>query len=145
MACKITILLLSESQEGTIGNDWKYDLEAKIFSGPRIGKGTISVPKHTLESGQKLEPPPGPPEPLVLPAGEPGGNIQVDLRLSVAEVDVIEDDKAEMPTGIKLTCPGIGEPPVVYEREISVGVSEQPSGIGSANFKLAFRMTVENE
>jgi hypothetical protein len=145
MACKITILLLSESQEGTIGNDWKYDLEAKIFSGPRIGKGTISVPKHTLESGHKLEPPPGPPEPLVLPAGEPGGNIQIDLRLSVAEVDLIENDTGEMTTRIKLTCPGAGEPPVVDEREISVGVSEQPSGIGSATFKLAFRMTVEND
>jgi hypothetical protein len=145
MACKITILLLSESQEGTIGNDWKYDLEAKIFSGPRIGKGTIRVRKHTLESGLKLEPPPGPPEPLVLPAGEPGGKIRVDLRLSVAEVDLIENDTGEMSISVRLTCPGIGEPPVVEEREISVGVSEQPSGIGSASFKLALRMTVENE
>jgi len=145
MACKITILLVSESQEGTIGNDWKYDLEAKIFSGPRIGMGTISVRKHTLESGQKLEPPPGPPEPLVLPAGEPGGKIRVDLRLSVAEVDLIENDTGMMSTSIRLTCPGTGEPPVVHDRKISVGVSEQPSGIGSASFKLALRLTVDND
>jgi hypothetical protein len=145
MACKITILLLSEGQEGNIGNDWKYELEAKIFSGPRIGMGTIRVPKHTLESGINLEPPPGPPEPLVLPAGEPGGRIRVDLRLSVEEVDVIENDTGAMSTSIKLTCPGAGEPPVVHEREISVGVSEQPSGFGSASFTLAFRMTVEND
>ncbi len=145
MACKITILLLSESQEGTIGNDWKYDLEAKIFSGRRIGNGTISVPKHTLESGHKLEPPPGPPKPLVRPAGEPGGKINVDLRLSVAEVDLIENDTGEITSLIKLTCPGAGEPPVVDERELSVGVTEQPSGFGSASFKLALRMTVEND
>ena len=31
MACKATISLLSESQEGTIGDDWRYSLEAKIF------------------------------------------------------------------------------------------------------------------
>ena len=145
MACKITILLLSESQQGTIGNDWKYDLEAKIFSGRRIGEGTIRVAKHTLESGHKLEPPPGPPEPLVLPAGEPGGKIRVDLRLSVAEVDLIENDTGEMTSLIKLTCPGAGGPPVVHECEISVGVTEQPSGFGSAAFKLALRMTVEND
>jgi hypothetical protein len=50
-----------------------------------------------------------------------------------------------MSISVRLTCPGVGEPPVVEEREISVGVSEQPSGIGSASFELALRMTVENE
>ena len=145
MPCKITILPVSETQEGNIGNDWKFDLEAKIFSGPRIGQGTISVPKHTLESGQKLEPPHGTPEPLVLPAGEPGGDITVDLKMSVAEVDLIENDTAEISSLLRLTCPGAGEPPVVEERELSVGVTEQPSGFGSATFKLALRMTLENE
>jgi hypothetical protein len=144
MACKITILPLSESQEGTIGNDWKYSLEAKIFSGPRIGKGTISVPKHRLDSGQTQEPP-GPPRPLVLPAGEAGGEINVDLRLSVAEVDLLHNDTGEANSFFKLTCPAAGDGPVVDEREISVGVTEEPSGIGNAVFKLAIRMTLENE
>ena len=142
MACKITIQLLTESQEGTIGNDWKYDLEAKIFSGRKIGEGTISVRKHNLESGEKREPP-GPPEPLVLPAGEPGDNLRVELKLSVAEVDLFENDTGEMSSTIKLTCPAEGRSPVVHEREISVGVTEQPSGIGGAVFKLALRMTLE--
>jgi hypothetical protein len=144
MACKITILLLSETQEGSIGNDWKYELEAKVFSGRLIGEGTVKVAKHTLESGDKM-PPLGPPKPLVLPAGEPGGNLRIDLKLSVAEVDLIENDTGEMSILAKLTAPAAGEPPVVDEREIPVGVVEQPSGIGTATFKLAIRMTIENE
>jgi len=142
MACQITFQLLTESQEGTIGNDWKYELEAKIFSGKRIGQGTIRVRKHTLESGDKLEPP-GPPDPLVLPAGEPGDNIRVELHLSVAEVDLIENDTGDMSTTLKLTCPVAGGSPVVQEHELSVGVTEQPSGIGTAEFTLAIRITLE--
>jgi hypothetical protein len=144
MACKITISLLSESQTGTIGNDWKYSLEAKIFSGALTGKGTINVAKHTLDSG-KTQVPPGPPEPLVLAAGEPGDEILVDLRAAVAEVDLIKNDTAEMTSSFKLTCPAAGAAAVVEEREISLGVEEEPSGIGSAVFKLAFRVSLESD
>ncbi len=144
MACKITILLLSESQKGTIGNDWKYSFEARIFSGALTGEGTISVPTHRLDSG-KTQVPPGPPEALVLPAGEAGAGILVDLRLKVAEVDPLMNDTAEMPTSFKLTCPAAGGAPVVEEREISLGVEEEPSGIGHAVFKLAYRVTLESD
>ncbi len=148
MACKIVISLLSESQKGTIGNDWKYSLEAKIFS-TRVshaltGKGTISVPKHRLDSG-KTQAPPGPPEALVLPAGEAGAEILVDLRIKVAEVDLFQNDTAEMTSSFKLTCPAAGGAAVVEEREISVGVEEEPSGIGHAVFKLAYRVTLESD
>ena len=144
MACKITISLLSESQKGTIGNDWKYTLEAKIFSGALTGKGKISVPKHTLDSG-KTQLPPGPPEALVLPAGEAGEEVLVDLRISVAEVDLLQNDTAEMTSSFKLTSPLAGAAAVVEEREISLGVEEEPSGIGSAVFKLAFRVSLESD
>jgi hypothetical protein len=144
MACKITISLLHESQKGNIGNDWKYSLEAKIFSGALTGKGTISVPKHRLDSG-KTQVPPGPPEALVLPAGEPGAEIRVDLRTKVAEVDVFQNDTAEMPSSFKLTCPAAGGAAVVEEREVSLGVEEEPSGIGHAVFTLAYRVTLESD
>ncbi len=144
MACKITISLLSESQEGTIGNDWKYSIEAKIFSGALTGKGTIKVPKHRLDSG-KTQVPPGPPEALVLPAGEAGAKILVDLRIKVAEVDLFQNDTAEMTTSLKLTCPAAGGAAVVEEREVSLGVEEEPSGIGHAIFKLTYRVTLESD
>lgn len=143
MSCKITIELLSESQEGTIGNDWKYSLEAKTFSGARLGKGKISVAKHILESGDKRNPP-GPPETLVLPAGEPGAEVSLDIRLAVAEVDILENDTGELASSFKLTCPAAGAPPVIEERELSVGVTEQPSGIGTATFTLGYRLTLES-
>jgi hypothetical protein len=144
MACTITISLLSESQEGTIGNDWKYSLEAKIFSGALAGKGKIKVPKHRLDSGE-TQVPPGPPEDLVLPAGEAGAEIRVSLRCKVAEVDLFKNDKGEMPISFKMTCPPAGGAAVVEEREISIGVEEEPSGIGTAVFKLAYRVTLESD
>ena len=147
MACKITISLLSESQEGTIGNDWKYSLEARI-SGTRVshaqlGKGMISVPKHRLDSG-KTQAPPGPPDALVLPAGEAGSEVRVDLRIKVAEVDLVVNDTAEMSTSFKMTCPAAGGAPVVEEREAVLGVEEEPSGVGRAVFKLSYRVTLES-
>jgi hypothetical protein len=144
MACKITISVLSESQEGTIGKEWKYSIEAKIFSGALTGKGTLKVPKHRLDSG-KTQVPPGPPEALVLPAGEAGAKIRVALRFEVAEVDLFKNDTGEMTASAKLTCPPAGGAAVVEEREISIGVDEEPSGIGHAIFKLAYRMTLESD
>jgi len=144
MACKIAISLLSESQEGTIGNDWKYSVEAKVFSGPLTGEGAIQVRKHRLDSG-KTQVPPGPPEDLVLPAGEAGDRIHVALRFNVAEVDLFKNDTGEATASLKLTCPPAGGAAVVEEREISIGVDEEPSGIGHAIFKLTYRVTLESD
>lgn len=147
MACKLTLSLVSETQTGTIGNDWKYSLEALIFgtrvSHALISQGTIDVPKHRLDSG-KTQVPPGPPQKLVLPAGEAGAQIRVDLRVKAAEVDPFMNDTGEMTTSFKMTCPAEGDAAVVEEREISLGVEEEPSGIGHAVFKLAYRLTLEN-
>ena len=147
MACRITMSLLSESQTGTIGNDWKYSLEVRIFrtgvSRALTGEGTISVPEHRLESGKK-QVPPGPPEALVLPAGEAGAEILVDLRIKVAEVDLVQDDVAETTGSFKMHCPAAGGPAVVEEREISVSNLERPSGIGRAVFTLGYQVTLES-
>ncbi len=145
MACKITVSLLSEGQTGTIGNDWKYSLDVRIFrAGTRAGEGSISVPKHRLDSGTTQEPP-GPPEALVLPAGEPGDEILVDLRMKVAEVDLVMDDVAETTASFKMICPARGGPAVTEERETWVSVLEQPSGVGRAVFKLSYRATLESD
>jgi len=145
---KITMSVLSESQTGTLGNDWKYSLEVRIYDtgGGRAltGQGTISVPEHRLDSGRTQEPP-GPPEALVLPAGRPGAEILVDMRLAVAEVDLVMNDAAETTASFKMTCPASGAPAVSEEREIVVSVLEQPSGVGRAVFRLVCRATLESD
>ena len=127
MTCRLTVALLSESQTGNIGNDWTYSLGVRVFrtdtSGDRMGEGTIRIPKHRLDSG-KTQVPPGPPEALVLPAGAARSGIFVDLRLSVAEVDLLQNDVGETTASFKMTCPATGGPAVVEEREIWVSVLE---------------------
>ncbi len=31
MSCRLTMTLISESQEGNIGEDWKYELDVKVL------------------------------------------------------------------------------------------------------------------
>lgn len=148
MACKLVISLVSESQTGNIGNDWRYSMEVQVYgagsSQALLGKGTLEVAEHTLDSGTTQEPP-GPPAPLVLPAGEPGGPIRVELRVRATEVDVVKNDSGETAASFKATCPAAGAPPVTEEREISVGVDEEPSGIGTAVLTLTYRVSIESE
>ena len=40
MSCTLTMKLVSESQEGNIGEDWRYLLEAKVFHGALAGEAT---------------------------------------------------------------------------------------------------------
>ena len=138
MPSALTVTVLTESQEGTIGDDWKYTLEAKVYSGALQGKDQISVAKHNLGSGVTQEPP-GPPAPMVIPAADPGSEIQVDLRLLAEEVDLLRNDTGEKPMSFSMTCPPAGET-LIDEREISVGVSENPSGSGNAVFVLSLRL-----
>jgi len=51
MAFKVTISVLSESQEGDIGDDWKFELNAKVFNEGLAGEGVIKVKKHNLPAG----------------------------------------------------------------------------------------------
>lgn len=143
MACKLTLSLLSEGTAGDdIGNDWRYTLQARVFSGALTGEGEVRVPVHKLESGA-TQPPPGPPEPLVLAAAESGAEILVDLRLIATEVDPLKNDTGEKAVSFSMRCPESGQPPVVEERELTVGVTEEPSQLGTAIFRLGLRLALE--
>ncbi len=143
MPSRITMSVLSERQEGDVGDDWKYTLHAKIYSGALQGQDTIEVPKHTLESG-KVQDPPGPPAAVVIAAGEAGAEINVNLKLVASEVDLLKDDTGEKSISFSMTCPEAGGEPVIDEREISAGVTEAPTGLGSAVFRLNLRLVLES-
>lgn len=139
MACTLTLSLISESQEGTVGDDWKYELEAKVYSGALTGEGTVSVAKHTLASGD-TQPPPGPPEPLVIAAGECGDEIQIHLRLKASEVDLFRNDVGENSVSFSMRNPNAGGGPIVEQKTITVGVTEMPAQTSSAEFQLTVEL-----
>jgi hypothetical protein len=139
----MTMSVVSESQEGDIGDDWKYDLQAKIYSGALQGQDTIAVKKHNLSSGA-TQAPPGPPAAVVIPAGENGAEIKVDLKLMAAEVDLLKNDTGEKSMSFAMTCPAAGAEPVVDEREITAGVTEAPTGLGNAVLTLKIRLVLAN-
>ena len=56
MGIRLTMALVSEGQEGNLGDDWKYELETKIFCKGMLGDTTVSVPKHNLKPGTVMEP-----------------------------------------------------------------------------------------
>ena len=143
MPCTITISVLSEGQEGDIGDDWKYSLQAKIYSGALQGQDSIDVPKHSLESG-KVQEPPGPPAAVVIPAGENGAEIKVDLKLLATEVDFLKNDTGEKSVSFTMTCPEAGAPAVIEDREITAGVTEAPTGLGNAVLKLNIRLVLDS-
>ena len=59
-------------------------------------------------------------------------------------MDVLVNDTGETTASLRLTCPDGGEP-LVEERELSVGVLEEPSQVGKAVFKLGYRFALEND
>jgi hypothetical protein len=125
MACTVTLTLLSESQQGNIGDDWKYNLEAKVFNQGLQGTGTIAVPKHTLSSGASQEPP-GPPAPVEITAGDGGTELMIRLTLTATEVDFFKSDSGETQINFHMPAPSPGSAPIARETEISVGVRESP-------------------
>ncbi len=143
MPCTLTLSVLSENQEGDIGNDWKYTLSAKVYSGALTGQGAVEVAKHTLTSGT-TQTPPGPPAAAVIAAGDAGADLKIELRLAAAEVDLLHNDTGEKAVDIRLTNPAAGASALVEEREISVGVTEAPSGIGNAVLTLKIRLELAN-
>lgn len=125
MTSKVTFSLLSERQDGDIGDDWKYEVEAKIFNQGLKGKGTISVKKHNLDSGITMEPS-GSPEALELGAGDAGSELKIWLKLIATEVDLFRNDVGESDLNFTMHLPQSGEDPIVLEKEISCGVTEKP-------------------
>lgn len=145
MAAKFTLTILQENHEGPIGDDWRYWLEAKVFSQGLKGEGKIVVKKHSLPTGTTQEPP-GPPAPLELPAGECGGQVKVKLTLEATEVDLFRNDVGIVDKDISFECPGPGKGPLVRDTEISVGVTESPGITGETSIiTLTVRMVLACE
>lgn len=125
MASKLTLRLISESQEGQIGDDWKYTLHAKVYNEGLKGEGKIVVDKHTLGSGETQEPP-GLPEPVVMEVGDSGALLRIELNLKATEVDFFKSDSGEHSLTITMNTPQAGGEPILLESDISVGVQESP-------------------
>ena len=143
MSCKLTMMLVSESQEGNIGNDWRYLLEAKVFHGALAGEATVDVAKHTLQSGEVIQPH-GSPDPVVLFEGECEDELLIRLNLTATEVDTFIDDVGKASKDVRLEMPGPGCTHLVREVDIDTGVRESP-GIRNliAMFTLRLRFVVD--
>lgn len=143
MGCKVTMSLVTERQDGPIGDDWRYAVHAKVFNQGLKGKGKIKVPKHTLSSGVTQEPP-GPPEPVVMDAGDCGDDVLVRVQVDATEVDWLIHDKGSASMDVAMKCPGEGGQPVTKETEISVGVRESPGISGETSiFRSVVRLVAE--
>jgi|GEM_PF-6205669 len=58
MAFKVTVSVLSEGQEGDIGDDWRFELNVKAFNEGLKGAGTLKIKKHHLPALVSLTPKP---------------------------------------------------------------------------------------
>jgi len=132
MEGQVTFSVLTESHEGSLGEVWRYWIEAKVFNEGLQGQGTIKVEKHALPSGTTQEPP-GPPLPIKIPAGNQNNQIKVKLTLEATEVDLFKNDVGKTDIDLYLDCPEAGEEPTICDREISVGVVESPAFRGETS------------
>ena len=140
MDCKITFSLVQESLAGDIGDDWKYSVQAKVFNPGLTGAGTINVPEHRLTPGTS-QPPPGPAQAVVIPAGACGTGPRVELTVNATEVDWLIDDKGSKVVTVPMECPGPGGPPFTLEPEVAVPVRESPRFLGgSATLRVKVRL-----
>lgn len=143
MSCKLTMALVSEHQEGDVGDTWMYDLEVKVFSGSLLGEATISVPKHDLEPDTPHEPF-GSPQPVVIFEGECEEELLLRLELTATEVDLLINDVGKASKDVRLEMPAPGCTVLNREVDISAGVRESP-GIRNLNsiFTLRVRFSLE--
>jgi hypothetical protein len=142
MSCTLSMKLISESQEGNIGEDWKYDLEVKVSSGGQTGKGRVKVPKHNLPAGLVREPH-GSPPPEVVFTGDCAGELRVDMRLVATEVDMFVNDVGKVRKELIIQCPGMAGGTVTKECDIEVAVREMPRIFPQkALFTLRVRFTL---
>jgi hypothetical protein len=142
MICTLTMTLISESQEGEIGEDWKYDLDVKVFNGKLDGEAMVSVPKHNLPSGVVREPY-GAPEPVVLFRGECEEPLLLRMNLTATEVDMFVNDVGKASRDLQIDHPAPGTDKVTKEVDIAAGVRESPGIIPkSAVFTVRVRFTL---
>ena len=142
MEGKVIFSVLTERHEGSIGDDWRYWIEAKVFNRGLQGQGTVSVKKHTFPPDITQEPP-GPPPPIEMPAGDYNNQLKVKLTLEATEVDLFKNDVGKTDIDLYLDCPKPGEEPRIYDKEISVGVEESPGVSGKTSiFTLKVRLII---
>ena len=125
MSCRLTMTLVSECQEGNIGEDWKYDLDVEVRSGELQGQGSVSVAKHNLPSGIVREPY-GSPAPQELLTGDCSDDLMLRIRLVATEVDLFVDDVGEVEKELVMACPGPAGGTLTKELDIGVEVRERP-------------------
>ena len=145
MAFKVAISVLSETQEGDIGDDWKFDLNVKIFNEGLQGEGNLKVKKHRLPAGV-IQDPPGLTQPLELPAGDGQQNILVRLHLKATEVDLFQNDTGIVESDLTCPCPSEQDRISAHQTELSVGVRESPGFLNQvAIFTLKLRIVIERD
>mgnify|MGYP001821916275 FL=1 len=143
MPYRLMLILVSEGQEGNLGEDWKYELGVKVFSDGLKSEKTVEVPKHSLESGT-IQQPHGVTEPLLLCEGEPGEELLLRFHLVATEVDLFIDDVGSVSRDLQIQLPRPGEPVLSREVDLYAGVRESP-GIRNLNsvFTLRVRLVIE--
>jgi len=142
MICTLTMTLISETQEGDIGEDWKYDLAVKVFNGKLDGEATVKVPKHNLPSGI-VRVPHGAPEPVVLFRGECDEPLLVRMNLTATEVDMFVNDVGKACKDLQIERPLPGTEKVTKEVDIAAGVRESPGIVPkTAVFTVRVRFTL---
>ena len=142
MTCTLTLTLISETQAGEIGEDWKYTLDIKVFNENLIGEATVSVPKHNLPSGVVREPH-GSPDPVVLFSGDCAQTMLVRMKLTATEVDMFVNDVGKATKELSIERPGPGTEKVTKEVDIDVKVKESPGIIPkTAVFTARVRLTL---
>lgn len=142
MSCTLTMTLISESQEGNIGEDWRYELDVKVSTVGQKGQGQVKVPKHNLRSGAIREPH-GAPPPQVVFSGDCTGELKVSMRLVATEVDMFVNDVGKVSKDLVIQCPGVGGTTVTRDCDIDVVVREMPRILPQkALFTLRVRFTL---
>lgn len=145
MTCKLTMTLISENQVGNIGEDWKYEVEAKVFTEGLQGQGIVQVPKHHLAS-DVVAVPHGSPPPQVLFTGQCADGLLVRLHLKATEVDMFINDVGKADKDLRIECPGPAGGTVTKEVDIAAGVRESPGILPkNAVFTVRVRLTLACE
>ena len=143
MAFKVTISILSESQEGDIGDDWRFELNVKVFNEGLTDEGNFKVKKHTLTAGS-VQDPPGPPAPLTLKAGDAEQHILIRFKLKATEVDLFQNDTGIIESDLTCPCPSVEDRISAHQTDLSVGVRESPGFLNQvAIFTLKLRVVIE--
>jgi hypothetical protein len=140
MGCKIGVSLISERVDGDIGDDWEYDVEARILDHPGSQSGRIEVERHTLTSGVIRELPGI--HSTELDGGPCGSDARLELHLQAREIDWVFSDVGNHKTTISVACPGPGAEALEISREVAVRVEEKPLVLGgAATLVLMVRIT----